>query len=450
MIKIYCSKKNLPEKKYLFDVIFGEFLGIDYELVLKSDEKNYVIELSNNNKIIIEDHFWNRTGQDELSYLNQEFLPIEISYAHNQFTFEEDLPVLYGNPEVIIERNNIFCSIDLFATIYFFLSRWEEYISTDRDFAERFKYVNSISAKFNIIDRPIVNELTEFLWNMLLFSGYKGRRKEHNFTPIITHDIDQPVRINNFKMFWKIFGKNLIRYKNIDGALMNIAVYVLNKFTPKYDLANCYEFLMDVSDSINTKSHFIFQNSKKTKFDWGYDINSKFIQDTFQKIKSRGHFIGYHPGFYTLDNPELWKKEYEELCNSTAIKIEQGRQHYLRFKAPFTWQIWEDNGLETDSTLGYSEREGFRCGTCYEYSVYNFLTRKKLKLKEVPLILMEVSLMGYQNIIEPKIFFERFDTLVKKVRKYAGNFVFLWHNSAFDRSVFTKNFYKELITHLNN
>jgi hypothetical protein len=449
MIKIFCSNKNLPEKQYLFDVTFNEFLGIEYELIVQEVHDNYIIELPNTNKVIIEDHFWNRIGNEELSYLASQFLPKQIDYAYNQFTSENDLPVLYGNPNIKVENKLVICSIDIFATIYFFLTRWEEYISIDRDFAGRFKYSNSISSKFNIIQRPIVNEYIEFLWNIFIFLGFNNRRRELAYQSIITHDIDQPIRLGSFKMFIKDFGKNLVKYKNFYGAINSVGLYLINKITPKHDLANCYDFLMDMSESINTKSIFNFQNSKKTKYDWGYNIKSDFVQNIFKRIKSRGHIIGYHPGFFTLDNPELWKQEYEELCNQSGYKVLYGRQHYLRFNVPYTWQIWEDKGLETDSTLGYSEKEGFRCGTCWQFSVYNFVTRKKLRLKETPLILMEVSLINYQKVNDPEIFFEKFKLIVNKVKKYKGNFVFLWHNSAFDKTFYTQEFYKKLINYLN-
>ena len=445
MIRIICKENNLLEKRYLFDVIFIEFLGIEYELIIKPQEKNYVIELANNKKIIIEDHFWNKIKGNELSYIDEKFLPSKISYAKNKFLCENDLPVLYGGTEISAEKDTIKCSIDIFATIFFFLSRWEEYISKDRDIFERFKFENSISFKFNLISRPIVNEIVEFLWNMLKETGFEGDRIKRTFKPIITHDIDQPVRLNRLEMLIKSFGKNLLRYGNIRGAFNDLWIYPLNKFTPKFDPANFYDFLMDASESINTKSIFNFQNSKKTKYDWGYNIKSDFIKDVFERIKNRGHIIGYHPGFFTLDNSELWKLEYEELCNTADYKVLQGRQHYLRFKAPFTWQIWEDNGLEADSTLGYSEQEGFRCGTCYDFSVYNFLTRKKLKLKETPLIFMEVSVINYQGITDPELYSNKFNNIADIVKKYGGNFVFLWHNSAFDSKLFTKeNYLKNL------
>ena len=95
-----------------------------------------------------------------------------------------------------------------------------------------------------------------------------------------------------------------------------------------------------------------------------------------QRIRNRNHVIGFHPGFNTIDNPVIWKEQYDKLCDAAGFKLRVGRQHYLRFKVPYTWQVWEDNGLEFDSTMGYAEKEGFRCGTCYSYSVYNFLTQR--------------------------------------------------------------------------
>ncbi len=450
MLKILCSEKNLPEKNYIFDIVFNEFLGIEYELIIKPEEKNYIIELENHHRIILKDYFWNQIKGDALSYLNQNFLPTSVKYSKNPYTYEEDFPVLYGDPEVKKEGDTITSSIDIFAIIYFFLSRWEEYISDERDFAGRFKYENSISAKFNLLRRPVVNEAIEFLWNMLLSIGYTGSRKVYKFRPIISHDIDQPIRLSSFKMLIKASGKTIIKHRNFPDAMYYSIIYPINKITPRYDLANSYEFLMDASDSIGVQSYFNFQSSIKTNYDWGYNVDSRFIKNILKKIKSRDHIIGFHPGFYTIDDQVLWKEQYDKLCGIAEMKIRHGRQHYLRFRAPYTWQYWEDNGMETDSTLGYAEKEGFRCGTCYEYSVYNFLTRKKLKLKETPLLVMDVTLMGYQNYTNKNIFFDAFNSIVNTVKKYKGDFVFLWHNSAFDRSIYTKDFYSQLISVLSN
>ena len=58
--------------------------------------------------------------------------------------------------------------------------------------------------------------------------------------------------------------------------------------------------------------------------------------------------------------------------------------------------------MEWDSTLSYADKEGFRCGVCYSYSVFDIISRKKLNLKERPLIVMEGSFTTYQLDITPK------------------------------------------------
>jgi len=448
MIKITCSGKNLPEKKYLFDIIFVEFLGIGYELKVINSTLDYVIELPNNKQIVIQDHFWHKTN-GEMDYLNLKYIPKDVVLAKSNFITEPDIPVLYGNGLFEVYADKIICGVDIFASTFFFLARWLEYVTVQRDTIDRFQLKNSQLLKHGLTNRPVVNEYVELLWKMLKFLEYEGERKERKFVPIITHDIDQPLRLNNFKMFLKVFTKDLIKFKDLSEAFKDLIIYPLNKINPRFDPANVYDFLMDVSEMIGARSTFNFQNSQKTKYDWGYDINSEFIQNIFRRIKDRGHNFGFHPSFYAFENSELWKKEYDGLCAALGENILTGRQHYLRFKIPFTWQIWEDNGMMIDESMGFAEREGFRCGTCYEYSVYNILNRKKLKLKERPLLLMEKSISGYQNHLDTEIFNKKFDSMVDVVKKYKGNFVFLWHNSSFDRKIYTKKFYQQLLQKLN-
>ena len=50
--------ENLKERKYILDIIFSEFLECKYYHEIGSS--NYQIILENSNKIIIEDHFFNK------------------------------------------------------------------------------------------------------------------------------------------------------------------------------------------------------------------------------------------------------------------------------------------------------------------------------------------------------------------------------------------------------
>jgi len=102
--------------------------------------------------------------------------------------------------------------------------------------------------------------------------------------------------------------------------------------------------------------------------------------------------------------------------------------------------------MQIDSTCSYADKEGFRCGTVDKYSVFNILTRKKLKLKEMPLVVMEVSMIGYQNM-SPDDIEEKIVKLINRVKKYNGNFVLLWHNSNFNTEIYKKyqSIYKKVL-----
>ena len=448
MTIIQTSPNNLPEKKYIFDVVFDEFLGVNYKLEITQNTYEYVIKLMNNKKIFIKDIFWNKCKED-LEYLSERYLPSKVVFFKNEFTFEPDIPILYGNPVIQKVQDGIECDIDIFATIFFYLTRWEEYISNDKDKFGRFKLTSSFSYKNNLVQRPIVNEYIEMLWRMLFSLDENLKRKIRKYKPVITHDVDKPIRLWNFNAFKDSFSRNLIKARDYRHAVRDCYIYPLNKITKKFDVGNSYDFLMSASESIGVKAHFFFKNSPKTKYDEGYSINSPFLKQTFQKIKSRNHIIGIHPSYYSFENTESWKKEYDDFCSYMGEKIYYGRQHYLRFNVPSTWQLWDENDLKTDFTLGFPEMEGFRCGICYEYSVYNFITRKKLKLKESPLILMEVSLSEYQKIINAEEFIKKVKDVVSIVKKYDGDFVFLWHNSVFNNVLFTRKFYERLIQIIN-
>ena len=117
------------------------------------------------------------------------------------------------------------------------------------------------------------------------------------------------------------------------------------------------------------------------------------------------HEIGIHPGYNTYQDSGAFASSVDKL---KQVMIEEGieqpilveGQHYLRWKTPTTAQIYEKNGLSYDTTLGYADHPGFRCGTCYEYPFFDALEQRQLNIRERPLILMECSVIekGYLGL----------------------------------------------------
>lgn len=432
-VDIKIPNNNLEERRYVIDVILQVYLGIPYELTI-SDSLNTVISF-NGKELIVRDAFWNNYPIP-LSYLFLEYLP-RVFFSTNSFLIERDLPVLYGTDEISVMDSQIICGIDLWASVFFMLTRWEEYVSFVRDQHGRFFGVDSIAYKNHFLHRPIVNEYVEMLWNMLVYLGYKGQRKVRAFEFVLTHDVDVIQSPNPLRT---IVG-DLVKRRNISLALSRIPTFFV-------DPVNTFSFLMDVSESIGVKSHFYFMaiRHENNKYDGsGYIATRRFIS-SLKEIKRRGHIVGFHPGYKTYLEEQEWYKQKERLEHAVGGRVEEGRQHYLRIEVPYTLSIWDKMGMKMDSTLGYADREGFRCGTGDRFPVFDFLRRTVLDLCESPLIVMDGSLRVYQNmeIGQAK---KCIQSYIECGKRYKMPVTFLFHNSSFDDRQWKgwKDLYKEII-----
>ena len=121
MLKITIPNNNIAERKYILDIIFDEFLGLDFKVLESDDCQDWEIELENGSKIIFEDHFFNKYLK-ELEYLKLENIPAKVEFVKNQFIVEDDIPIIYGNKKLETkndELKTIICGIDIFASCFF-------------------------------------------------------------------------------------------------------------------------------------------------------------------------------------------------------------------------------------------------------------------------------------------------------------------------------------------
>ena len=74
-----------------------------------------------------------------------------------------------------------------------------------------------------------------------------------------------------------------------------------------------------------------------------------------------------------------------------------GRQHYLRWENPSTWENWEGAGLDYDSTVGFADRR-LPLGTSHEFAAFHLRRRRPLRLRERPLLVMDRTLFDYMGL----------------------------------------------------
>jgi len=432
LLKILLPDNNKEERTYAVQVLLEEFLGLTCSISFGQTTFAAEINLANGRRLLLEDHFFNAFPAP-LSYLQLENIPAIPPYLNRTecpIIPEPDLPVIFGQPAVKVSADEILCGVDIFASTFFMLTRWEEYVRPERDVHGRFPAKASLAGKHQFLHRPVVNEYVEMVWNMLTYLGIGEQRKKRKFEMLLTHDVDEALLWKNTGFFFKKLGGDLLKRHSLPAAIFSVKSFFRTRFGGQSDPYNTFDYLMDCADQHSLQSHFFFLCRGKTKYDHALPLQHPFVQQVLTKIQERGHVIGLHPSYNTLNDPTQFGVEKAALEKETGFPVRYGRQHFLRFEASTTWQHWEDQGMVWDSTLYYAEQPGFRCGVCYPFPVFNFLTRKKLRLVEVPLTAMEVTWTTYSKA-SPTEMLNEMKQLLETVRMYNGTFVLLWHNSSF-------------------
>lgn len=331
---------------------------------------------------------------------------------------------------------------DILGLTYWMLNRLEEIHRTDLDNHERFPAINSHAYKYSYLDRPIVDEWLDVLKQIMKRVWPDLKLKKHQFSIKVSHDVDAPSRFSfsTPASIIKSMVSLVIKNKNIKLALMAPFIYwgSRNKIH-SLDPYNTFDWLMSVSEKNNLTSafYFICGRTDESK-DALYEPDHPIIKKIMLEIYKRGHEVGLHPSYNSYNNPEQIKSEAQRLkkvCKELGIKQSQwgGRMHFLRWSHPTTLQAWNDAGMSYDSTLGYADQPGFRCGTCHDYTGFNPITDTILNIKVRPLIVMECTVIDkrYLGLGYTDKSLQTFIDLKNKCKTVRGNFTILWHNNRF-------------------
>lgn len=332
---------------------------------------------------------------------------------------------------------------DLFGSAFFMLSRLEEVVSDDADSHGRYPAASSLAVKKGFERIPVVNAWAEILWAYISHLWPSLERLHRRYQVLPSHDVDWPLvsdRLPAGPLLKSAVGDLVVRRSAGTAARRVLSGILPERQRPRINPGNTFDFLMQVSEQYGVQSAFYFiPENTAGSVDGTYTLDMPFIRDLFRKIHSQGHEIGIHPGYGTWRSADRIASGIAELKRlATECGIDQeawgGRQHYLRWRAPETWQHWNAAGLAYDSTVGYAETVGFRAGACFDYTVFDVLERRELSLLERPLVVMEAALFGStspHNLAYPdQAGLAVVEDMADTVRAYGGNLTLLWHNSS--------------------
>lgn len=359
----------------------------------------------------------------------------QIVPQDSQLPFNELIPVLCwgaghedGNKPFVERREDgsIIFYADILATTLFMLSRWEETIVLSRDQHDRFPSTSSLAYKQNFLDRPIVDEYALILQSWLKVLRPTWCPQPKKFSIKLSHDIDCIRRFPNLYWVGYALAENLLKTRSARHAAQ--ILYERSRPTEDAYFQGIYQ-LADMSEKLDMVSAFYFMSADRGKYDNGYDLASPTLLRCIDNLRNRGHEIGIHPSYRTVDELQRFLSEKTRLDTILDMEWYGGRQHFLRFRVPDTWWQWEEANMAYDSTLGYADHEGFRCGTCHPFRPFCVEQDREINLVELPLLVMDVTLRQ-QRKLTPKQGEARILELAKRCQQVGGVFTLLWHNTS--------------------
>ena len=153
MLKVVFSPNLENEKRYVVDVLLGDFLAVPYELSFNGNKGEIAVyNQASTKSLILPDIFFDHALNNWLksTSLPQEPLKrIEI----DKFT---NIPVIFGKTIEAkwIDYDSLYCEIDIFGSVFYTLTRYEEYVSTEKDRFDRFPIVASLAFREKFVERP--------------------------------------------------------------------------------------------------------------------------------------------------------------------------------------------------------------------------------------------------------------------------------------------------------
>lgn len=419
--------------------VISDRLGIEVQ-ISNNDEFSLKLFFKKINLTIIQDNLnkdfaipsalleyttWDASAEGFIPILK---LPIPLpGYSKLEFPLVEEF------------KNTFYLHVDLIGLIYWSLVRVEEYNDIYLDSHQRFDCSAAHSKRFGYLDRPIIDEWIDILKQILKLKYPDLVLRYHKYNIVLSHDVDRPyfyLYLSDLNLIKLVIG-DILKRLNFISALNRIKCWFFIKILKKLELDpyNTFDFIMNAAERIDVKCTFYFLTSNRNKnFDSDYKLEDECIVELMKNIHDRKHIIGLHPSYETYLDSKLINTEKSILFESTKrigfdLDFLESRMHYLRFDIKNTPQILSECGVKRDSSLNFSSESGFRCGTCFDYPMFDHYKQMELSLIQRPLLIMDNNFLPLDS---SELFLHKIQNVFKikdNCKAVGGNFTVLWHNS---------------------
>lgn len=428
MILIY-THHITPRVVYAMDVVFKTVLNTSYQIT-ESKEEFYN---SNTPKIA-----YTKANEGFDVFIESDNLLFESDIKTKIIEAEQEF---VGFPKFFKSNSQDFLGYDIFVMVFYFTTRYEEYLKSDLDEHQRFQAEKSLAFKYNCLHIPFLNHAIQDFAERLKreFPFVIFNKRSFNF--LSTIDIDNAFAYANkgFKRNLGGLAKDLLslKFKQVSSRLRS-------NLNDENDPYNTFEQINRLSEDTQTAlQYFVLIGDYAA-----YDKNPHYQNEGFRKLLkslSVKHTMGLHPSYESYNNLEKIGIEKKRLEDIIGKKVTTARCHFLRVNLPETYREFIKQGITDDYTMIFASQSGYRTGLCLPYKWFDLQKNETTNLTIHTSIIMEGTLRDYNKLSAENAKHSALH-LLQDVKKHGGEFISIFHNDSFvpEQKDWIK-FYKELL-----
>lgn len=315
---------------------------------------------------------------------------------------------------------------DPFASIFYMLSRYEEYLPHRKDVHGRYMASESIAYRHGFLQIPVVDHWALKIKDVILQFYPDAIFRKKKFTFQQTIDIDAAYSYLHKGVARTCLGlfRDMILKPDQQAVKQRVRV-MMGKETDPFDT---FDYIIEQNIKYKHNSQLLFF---ALLGDYGiYDKPTSYQNPEFQQtLQHIGDFakIGIHGSYYSTENPRKLNTEIQRLSGILHRTIVRNRFHFLRFNIPQSYRELVRLGVRHDYSMGYADTPGFRNGTCSVLPFFDISSNSELDIRLHPFVTMDTTFHTHMGISAQEAI-DQYHTLIDRVREVNGTFSCIFHN----------------------
>lgn len=324
---------------------------------------------------------------------------------------------------------------NLYGNLFELLTFGEELGSSLRDRHGRFTASMSSRKGAGLLEVPALNEAAAAL--VAACAGMKGGGSPIThleslcgpLVAVLSHDCDI-LRGNDFwTQMVRCFRIIQPVKRGRPPALKNLWWMLRNAVAPRRFYFDNITGMIDLESTFGFTSTFYLINGTGGRF--GARSEPETLRELVAVCPS-GWDIGMHYNYDTLLNHDRFRAQIDQLKGIVPNPIKAGRAHYLRFDSRHSLKFLESFGIRCDESAGYADNIGYRCGVGGCIQGYDVESNRSLDIYEVPLIVMDATLVSQY----PDDAIAAFRRIVRHLSRIGGAVSIVFHPGQFHNPEF--------------